>query len=371
MCTLMRGIVFLMYVIATTFAVVSSTTEVGCFDDSNATVRIMKDASIIYNTNTPEKCAAYCTTLSITYSGTRNGTSCYCSETAPSVTSDSCTIPCPGNSKQLCGGVDSLSVSYTDIVTIPASNSTKRGLCWSWNNNASTFSFFSPDEIPWLYNWELWDPRPTGVYSTAEYIPMCRTQNDVDKVYKHVSKCKSKRLLGFNEPDLPTSKGGYYISPQDAASLWKTYIEPMKKLCNIELGAPAITSSSSVGMGLDWLQQFFGNCTTSECTFDFLPIHWYGTSLKNFQKHVAKVHALYPEYPIWITEWQYTGFSVVATTNLIKQTIQWLDTQDYIVRYSMFAPKEAARMNSMPTAAMIKDDLSGLTKAGQIYAGLL
>ncbi|CAF3124613.1 unnamed protein product [Rotaria sp. Silwood2] len=352
-------------------AVRSSLMNIGCYADFNLGSPVMNDAVTNISSNTPEKCASYCTSLSIAYSGTENGNECYCSEVPPTVKSDFCTTPCAGDSKQICGGVNALSIAFTTIPSLPATNSTKRGLCWSWNNNVSTFAFFSPSSIPWLYNWELWDPRPVGIYSTAEYIPMCRTAANAPKILNHLSKCNAKRLLGFNEPDLPEAKGGYYISPYDTSVLWKNYIEPMKTRCNMTLGAPAITSSTTPGMGIDWLQQFFGNCTASECSFDFLPIHWYGKSLKNFQKHVTKVNELFPNYPLWITEWQFTGFSVVATTNLIKQAIQWLDAQNYVERYAMFAPKEAARMNSMPNAAMITDDLSGLTNAGKIYAGLL
>lgn len=357
--------------IAMVLPVLSASTIVGCFADLEPNAPVMNDASTTYNSNTPEKCASYCTKLDIAYSGTKNGNECYCSAVAPTIKSTACMMPCSGDSSQICGGMNALSVAYTVIPPLPATNSTKRGLCWSWNNNASTFRFFSPSSIPWLYNWELWDPRPTGIYSAAEYIPMCRTATDAPQVPIRLSKCKANRLLGFNEPDLPESKGGYYISPFDASVLWKTYIQPMKTSCNMLLGAPAITSSTTPGMGIDWLQQFFGNCTAPECTFDFLPIHWYGKALNNFQKHVAKVNELFPNYSIWITEWQFTGHSVVATTNLDKQAMQWLDSQDYVERYAMFAPKEAARMNSMPNAAMITDDLNELTNAGKIYAGLL
>jgi hypothetical protein len=351
--------------------IVSSSTVVGCYADFYPAYRAMNDAATNFTSNTPDKCASYCTSLGIAYSGAENGKECYCSEAAPIIRSNICSTPCSGDAKIFCGGVNALSVTYTVVPILTATNSTKRGLCWSWNNNASTFAFFSPSNVPWLYNWELWDPRSAGVYSIAEYVPMCRTAADAPKILKYLSKCQATKLLGFNEPDLPEAKGGYYISPYNASVLWKTYIQPMKTRCNMSLGAPAVTSSTTAGMGIDWLQQFFNNCTAPECSFDFLPIHWYGTSLKNFQKHVANVHQLFSNYPLWITEWQFTGFSVIATTNLDKQAIQWLDIESYVERYAMFAPKEAARMNSMPNAAMITDDLDGLTNAGKIYAGQL
>ncbi|CAM2717231.1 unnamed protein product [Rotaria socialis] len=350
---------------------VSFSTPIGCYADFYPTSRAMPDAATNLTSNTPDRCTSYCTPLGLAYSGTENGNECYCSQAAPTVVSSACTMTCAGSSTKICGGVNALSVVYTSIPILPATNSTKRGLCWSWNNNASTFALFSPSNIPWLYNWELWDPRPAGVYSGAEYVPMCRTQVDAPNILRYLSKCNHTKLLGFNEPDLPVAKGGYYISPYNASVLWKQYIQPMKNLCKMALGAPAVTSSTTPGMGIDWLQQFFGNCTSPECSFDFIPLHWYGKSWSNFQKHLRKFHELFPTYPLWITEWEFTGFTSLVTANLEKQALQWLDAQSYVVRYAMFAPKEAARMNGKPNGAMVTDDLRELTNVGKIYAGLM
>lgn len=97
--------------------------------------------------------------------------------------------------------------------------SVKRGLSWPWNNPASSFALFSPSRIPWLYNWELWDPRGAGVYAGAEYVPMCRTTTQSSQVPQYFSNCYAKKFIGFNEPDLPPSYGRNYVSPCDAANL--------------------------------------------------------------------------------------------------------------------------------------------------------
>lgn len=249
-------------------------------------------------------------------------------------------------------------------------NFQKRGLCWPWNNPASSFALFSPSVIPWLYNWELWDPRAQGVYSSAEYVPMSRTKADASKVPQYFQNCYAKHFLGFNEPDLPASQGGDYISPYDASVLWKQYIQPIKGKCGTALGTPAVTNGVGSGWGIDWLQQFFGNCTSPSCTFDFIALHWYGNSLTNFQNYISQFHSTFPNYPLWITEWQFTGISSDQTADLDRQALQWLDAQNYIERYSMFGPMDAAHMAGIPNGAMITDDLRGLTLVGKIYAGL-
>ena len=249
--------------------------------------------------------------------------------------------------------------------------SAKRGLCWPWNNPASSFNFFSPSDIPWLYNWELWDPRGAGVYQGAEYVPMCRTSAQVSQISQYLSGCSAAHFLGFNEPDLPASQGGNYISPSDAAVLWQQNIQPIKASCGTALGAPAVTNGVGSGWGTDWLHQFFDNCPSPDCSFDFIPFHWYGSSLSDFTAYVTQFHAEFPDYPLWITEWQFTGISADDTANLERQALQWLDAQDYVVRYAMFGPMDAAHMVGITNGAMVTDDLQGLTDVGKIYAGLI
>lgn len=114
-------------------------------------------------------------------------------------------MPCAGNASLICEGSNALLVVYSTIPILPATNSTKRGLCWPWNNPASSFAFFSSSAIPWLYNWELWDPRANGTYSSAEYVPMVHTQAEASSVPAYFTTCYATHLLGSNEPDLPVA----------------------------------------------------------------------------------------------------------------------------------------------------------------------
>lgn len=272
----------------------SISTTIGCYADFYPTRRTMSNASIMSSSNTPLTCAGYCSSLRFSYSGTEYGNECYCSGEVPTIASTDCTMPCSGDSSEICGGINALSVVYTKMVDIPASNSTKRGLCWPWNNPASSFSLFSSNVIPWLYNWELWDPRGAGIYSTAEYVPMSRTKKEVSQVPAYFTNCYARHFLGFNEPDLPASHGGDYISPYEASVLWKQYVQPIKAKCGTILGAPGVTNGVGSGWGLNWLEQFYGNCTRPSCSFDFIPLHWYGNSLLDFQTHILKFHLRFP-----------------------------------------------------------------------------
>ncbi|CAF1572705.1 unnamed protein product, partial [Adineta steineri] len=148
------------------------------------------------------------------------------------------------------------------------------------------------------------------------------------------------------------------------------YIQPIKLKCGTALGAPSVTNGVGPGWGTDWLSQFFSNCTLPSCTFDFLPIHWYGNSVSDFRAYVINVHALFPNYPLWITEFQFTDVSSTVTAGYVRGTLQWLDAQPYVARYSMFGPMNSPNMAGIPNGAMVTDDLSQLTEVGKIYAGL-
>jgi hypothetical protein len=145
----------------------------------------------------------------------------------------------------------------------------------------------------------------------------------------------------------------------------------VKTKCGTALGAPAVTNGGGSGWGINWLQQFIGNCTSPSCSFDFIPLHWYGTSLSDFQTHVTKFHSFFPTYPLWITEWQFTDLSSTTTANLEKQALIWLEAQSYVVRHSMFGPMNSPNMAGILNGAMVTDDLSQLTQVGKIYAGLM
>ena len=92
--------------------------------------------------------------------------------------------------------------------------------------------------------------------------------------------------MTYNEPDGTSSTGGSEISPSDAATNWISQIEPLRQL-GVRTGAPAVTGSPG---GFTWLSEFFGNCTAkgTNCTADFIPIHWYG-NFEGLASHLGQV----------------------------------------------------------------------------------
>lgn len=60
------------------------------------------------------------------------------------------------------------------------------------------------------------------------------------------------------------------MEPAAAAALWMTNMEPYAG--KVKLVGPAVTN----GGGVQWLEQFLGNCTA--CTIDAIAMHWYDTA---------------------------------------------------------------------------------------------
>jgi hypothetical protein len=78
---------------------------------------------------------------------------------------------------------------------------------------------------------------------------------------------------------------------------------------------PSVTSSATAGQGLDWVAAFISACAgrvsyfgtndfknwtdqVAQCYFDYVNIHWYGTSFSDFQTHVQNAHNRFPSYQV-------------------------------------------------------------------------
>jgi hypothetical protein len=153
----------------------------------------------------------------------------------------------------------------------------------------------------------------------------------------------TKYILGFNEPDLAYS-GSANILPANAAQGYITYMEPFSG--SVKVGMPNVlwnNVGSSSGGNYDskvWTQYFLGNCTG--CHFDFAAIHYYqDCDLADGQSGAAwfkgNVTDAYNtlNLPVWITEFYCDGTDEQQIL-FLQQVLPWLDSQNYVGRYSYF-----------------------------------
>lgn len=83
-----------------------------CLTDS-VSARTLNSTSFYQgsNTNSVEACALYCYQNGFNLAGAEYATECYCAAVLSSIiTSSACTMSCPGNSSEACGGSDALTV---------------------------------------------------------------------------------------------------------------------------------------------------------------------------------------------------------------------------------------------------------------------
>jgi hypothetical protein len=174
--------------------------------------------------------------------------------------------------------------------------STKRGLVFV--NNAKhpedNYMWAPPKaDLTWYYNY---NPLPSAIYNNVsqedfEFVPMLWSPTDTfkDQIENLIANgVNITHVLAYNEPDGESSTGGSSIDPETAAENYIAQIEPLRDL-GIKVGAPGVTGSPR---GHQWLEDFFTACTNlgTNCTIDFIPIHWYG-NFEGLASHLGTVSA--------------------------------------------------------------------------------
>lgn len=159
----------------------------------------------------------------------------------------------------------------------------------------------SSSDLTWYYNYGA---TPSTAYSNRtqsefEFVPMLWGSESgntfLDAVQSQISGGTNiSHVLTFNEPDGTTSTGGSNLDPDAAAKIWIREIVPLQE-AGVKCGAPAVTGSTD---GFTWLENFFAACASqgTNCTADFIPIHWYG-NFEGLASHLGQVVGTYVSLP--------------------------------------------------------------------------
>lgn len=240
--------------------------------------------------------------------------------------------------------------------TVQKRSSSKRGAAY---NDVKTVSALSnTGAVSWAYNWamSLSGDLPSGV----DFVPMLWGTKDLGgwtSAIETLLSSGSNYILGFNEPDMSSQAS---MSPENAASTYKNFITPYAG--KAKLISPAVTSSTSDGMGLSWFKSFMDDC--SSCQISGLAVHWYGNTADEFKTFVQQAIDTAHSYnlkEVWVTEFALASdvngqSDATTTTNFIKEVIPWLDQQDGVTRYSYFMCADNYLLSG-----------SSLNQAGQAY----
>ncbi|KAF4421782.1 Interferon-induced GTP-binding Mx2 [Fusarium acutatum] len=251
--------------------------------------------------------------------------------------------------------------------------SSKRGLIYIPNSdfpNDDKVWVQKHSDLTWYYNYK---PHPSPVYennTSLQFVPMLWGAPDgfddtsfLENVTAQIISGRNiTYVMGFNEPDNSMANGGSDMKPKDAARYWIKQLEPLRKL-GISLGAPAVTGAPS---GFTWLADFVEACK-GNCTFDFIPIHWYG-SFDGMASHIAGVLDVFPGKKIWVTEFALDFSSLAATQDYFQTSVKYLDGNKNVTHYSYFGSFRSFTSNVGYNVSML-NSYGQLTDIGSWYLG--
>ncbi|MCJ1228445.1 hypothetical protein MMC12_005106 [Toensbergia leucococca] len=241
-------------------------------------------------------------------------------------------------------------------------SSGKRGIAYN-NTSPSLDCFDSSTEITWGFNWDSTRTGYPTLASKFNYYPQLWSQGHGSTWHADVTAAiagGSDALMAFNEPD---QLGQSYMQLSDAISGWGSFMQNYSSP-NVKLGSPSVTNGPSP-MGLTYLQNFISQCGT-DCTIDFVCIHWYGggagvtvdSAVADFRNHTMSAIAIASPRPVWITEFQLK--SDLADQNaFLGQVMPFLDDQQMVHKYAYF----------MATEGSLISDGALSQPLGQTYAG--
>jgi Glycosyl hydrolase catalytic core len=222
----------------------------------------------------------------------------------------------------------------------------------------------------WFYNWG------NGANSTAtqQYVPMTWGKNSANPTtaLNMINKDNVSHLLSFNEPDNVNQSNITNIDT--AVARYKIMMRT-----GLRLGSPVTEQDNALGAG-KWLTEFMAKAATEKARVDYVVVHWYDWGnqtqtgatddatatgvLNRLKTYLGKIHTAYPNHPIWITEFNAnpTRTSVNVHKLFMQKAVAWLNTTDYVERYSYFFP------NVLPPTSGAPDYT--LTTLGQTWRNL-
>jgi len=245
----------------------------------------------------------------------------------------------------------------------------KGGLDWTYYDgtlNPAEFNTGNGNVVA-IYNYETYAPSPNN--GGLGFIGMQRcldcTSSPVADLYTRWQQQGWATVFSLNEPDING------ISPSEAASWYIEYINPL----SIKKAIPSVTSSTSAGEGLSWAQEFISACA-GQCYYDYINLHWYGTSFSEFQSYVEQAHSTFPSNQIVITEF---ALQAPATADeqlsFLQSAIPFLNDASYVQLYfpfvatspSLLTANDPGAVTNVGTGSCLYNDDGSISTLGDYF----
>ncbi|WVQ84678.1 hypothetical protein IAT38_006833 [Cryptococcus sp. DSM 104549] len=184
--------------------------------------------------------------------------------------------------------------------------------------------------LDWYWNWNIVPFDVAGV----EFVPCVWGKAMVEQVAGATFPAGSTHIMSFNEPDQGSNVGGSDIDAAEAATLHQQWTTALT--ADLKIGSPAVARG-----GTTWFNNWLTACAGS-CKYDFVPIHFYGTSAPDLITYIKEFPA--DGKPIWVTEFDCQDFSTgyVCTADEVNEfmttAIEWFrgEGASYVERWSWF-----------------------------------
>lgn len=203
--------------------------------------------------------------------------------------------------------------------------------------------------VNWHYNWGGYPDFQASV----EFVPMCFSMNDVNKIPGY-----SSHLLGFNEPD--NVKQGYY-DPRVAATVWNDLSKKAYTIASPVCAGNIVNSTS-------WLKQFYA-ALGGDPKIDHIAVHHYGRNATRLKEYLTQIYndPVFKSKPIWLTEFaaqtneeaSSNPISQAEVDQFIADTVPWLRDTHFVHRYAW---------HSAANTMALWDGNGNLTPTGKKYA---
>jgi Glycosyl hydrolase catalytic core len=264
----------------------------------------------------------------------------------------------------------------------------KKGACFTLKqeagklteNGARNLARVKALNVSWNYSWNTHhvSEQPKEI----EFVPMIWTGTDKQKLQERIATevtpnikaGKSKRLLGFNEPDQKEQSNIPYTL---ALELWPALEKLGIPLCSPACANPeGIKDEKAKGVPGTWMRDFMKEADARGYRVDYIGVHSYGgTGAADFKAKMKRIYEKYGKRPLLITEfavadWKTGGdikknrHSAENILKFMKEVIPWLEEQEWIAGYAWFSFKP----DSAPGAPSALFDAEGnLTACGKYY----
>lgn len=288
----------------------------------------------------------------------------------------------------ICFGVGGVSAETKKFTPAELALPGKKGACFTLRDSGDKKGGTVDVNMPkvkalnpsWNYSWGT--ERVREQPSLIEFTPMVWGGSSVEALEKRltddvvpaIKAGKTRRLLGFNEPD---HKGQADMPYTKALELWPTLEKLGIPLCSPACANPEGVADESVqGIPGTWMRDFMTEVDKRGFRVDYIGVHWYGgTDASGFKAKMKKIYEKYGKRPLLITEfapadWK-TGGDIKkhkhkpeAVLAFMKDVLPWMEQQDWIAGYSWFSFEIDAPEG---TSSALFDKSGNLTACGKFY----